>query len=201
MRARSPAAPAWDLENPPWVGHIAGKVPSNPGMKRDDFHDLPSRFHVFGSARGIGAALVAGCPAACDVAPELQDDDPRLELDDEDAVWSEDDDLDDSVGFAEHIRVDSNDNGVIDGMDDLVPIDDPVEIGEMACAGQVFFDPSDGGYASPCGPPRAASSDASRAACIGSSPGATEVGHHALAPRRMDGTATRPSWADGGPGA
>lgn len=118
-------------------------------MKRGDFHDLPSRFHVFGSARGIGAALVAGCLAACDVAPEPQDDDPRLELDDEDAVWSEDDDdLDDSVGFAEHVRVDSNDNGVIDGMDDLVPIDDPVEIGEMACAGQVFFDASDGGYAS-----------------------------------------------------
>lgn len=101
-------------------------------MKRDDFRDFPSR--------GIGAALVAGCLAACDVAPEPQDDDPSLELDD--------DDLDDSVGFAEHMRVDSNDNGVIDGMDDLVPIDDPVEIGEMACAGQVFFDASDGGYAS-----------------------------------------------------
>lgn len=40
--------------------------------------------------------------------------------------------------------VDVDGNGVIDGMDDLVSISDPVAIGEMACATNSLTDPNDG---------------------------------------------------------
>lgn len=42
------------------------------------------------------------------------------------------------------MAIDVDGNGVLDGMDDLVSVSDPVAIGEMACATNALIDPIDG---------------------------------------------------------
>jgi hypothetical protein len=42
------------------------------------------------------------------------------------------------------VAVDVDGNGVLDGMDDITTVSDPVAIGEMACATQALTDPTDG---------------------------------------------------------
>jgi hypothetical protein len=120
-----------------------------------DAPPLPASFLRTGLAKTLAPLVVAGCLAACDVGAEHQGSNRDIELEDEspsddplevlEALAAEaEDEGRDFGGVAELVVVDSNGNGAIDRMDDLVPMTDPVAIGEMGCAGQILGNPIHG---------------------------------------------------------
>jgi hypothetical protein len=120
-----------------------------------DAPPLPASFLRTGLAKTLAPLVVAGCLAACDVGAEHQGSNRDIELEDEspsddplevlEALAAEaEDEGRDFGGVAELVVVDSNGNGAIDRMDDLVPMTDPVAIGEMGCATQILGNPIHG---------------------------------------------------------
>jgi hypothetical protein len=104
-----------------------------------DAPPLPASFLRTGLTKILAPLVAAGCLAACDESPS---DDPLEVL--EALVAEAEDEGRDFEGVAELVVVDSNGNGAIDRMDDLVPMTDPVALGEMGCATQSLGNPTHG---------------------------------------------------------
>lgn len=112
-------------------------------------------FPVAFLAKTLAPLMVAGCLMACDAGAEHQGSNRGLELEDESpsddplealealAARAEDEGRD-LGGVGQLVVVDANGNGAIDRMDDLVPMNDPMALGEMGCATQSLANPVHG---------------------------------------------------------
>jgi hypothetical protein len=120
-----------------------------------DAPPLPASFLRTALAKLLAPLVAASCLAACDEGAEHQGSNRNIELEDEspsddplevlEALAAEaEDEGRDFGGVAELVVVDSNGNGAIDRMDDLVPMTDPVAIGEWGCVGQSLGNPVHG---------------------------------------------------------
>lgn len=106
---------------------------------------LLASFLRTGLAKTLAPLVAAGCLAACDADAEHQGSNRDIELEVLEALAAEaEDEGRDFDGVAELVVVDSNGNGAIDHMDDLVPMTDPVAIGEMGCSTQTLGNPVHG---------------------------------------------------------